>query len=172
MTLLRCHDTWDRMPEFGIPDAWARFLGFSSEERPVESFYKTCLLDSITVKRAAELIAERVRVLGQEVVLVFGDQDRIVNRMVVGTGAITRFPRMYELKPDLILATDDGMKSYAGWLWAADLDIPIIIVNHATSEKPGMMAMVEYLGTVFDDVPIEYIDVGAPYTAVRVAGGG
>src|SRR3990170_2833093 len=28
ITLLRCHDTWDRMPEVGIVDAWASFLGF------------------------------------------------------------------------------------------------------------------------------------------------
>lgn len=28
ITVLRCHDTWDRMPEFGIPDAWAEWLGF------------------------------------------------------------------------------------------------------------------------------------------------
>ena len=31
LTILRNHDCWDRWPEFGIPWAWAQFLGIGSE---------------------------------------------------------------------------------------------------------------------------------------------
>ncbi len=166
MTLVRCHDTWDRMPEFGIPDAWASFLGFGSEERPVESYYKICLLDPVSVAEAARLVLEKVRALGQETVLIFGDKTRQVTRMAVGTGAITHLPTMYKLKPDVILATDDGMNFWSDGLWATDLDIPLLIVNHATAEKPGMQAMATYLKKVFPDTAIEYIDVAYPYSFV------
>lgn len=166
VTLMRCHDTWDRMPEVGIPDAWASFLGFETEERPVESFYKICLLESLSVEQAAQLVAERVRPLGQDTVLIFGDRHRTVTRMAVGTGAITNLPRMYALRPDLILATDDGMNFWTGGLWAADLDIPLLIVNHATAEKPGMQAMAGYLKGVFPGTPVEYVDVRYPYTSI------
>ena len=166
ITLMRCHDTWDRMPEYGIPDAWASFLAFETEERSVESFYKVCLLKGCTVEHAAGLILEKVRKLGQDTVLVFGDGTRIVRRMVVGTGAITDLPSMYELEPDVILATDDGINFWSGGLWATDLDIPLLIVNHATAEKPGMQAMVGYLKEVFPDVPVEYLDVSYPYKSV------
>ena len=166
ITLMRCHDTWDRMPEFGIPDEWASFLGFETEDRPVESYYKICLLDSMSVEEAAKLILEKVRPLGQDTVLVFGDKSRRVERMVVGTGAITHLPAMYELKPDVILATDDGINFWGGGLWAVDIDIPLIIVNHATAEKPGMQAMARYLRMVFPDVPIEYLDVAFPYSSI------
>lgn len=168
VTLMRCHDTWDRMPEFGIPDAWASFLGFETEERPVDSFYKTCLLQpAATVERTAQLVAEKVRSLGQDTVLVFGDIDQTVQRMAVGTGAITYLPEMYKLKPDVILATDDGMNFWTGGLWAADLNVPLLIVNHATAEKPGMQAMARYLKGVFPDTLVEYVDVRYPYRSIR-----
>ncbi len=171
VTLLRCHDTWDRMPEFGIPDAWASFLGFETEERPVESYYKICLLESLTVEQAARSIADKVRPLGQDTVLIFGDRSRTVHRMAVGTGAITHLPSMYELKADVILATDDGMNFWTGGLWAADLDIPLLIVNHATAEKPGMQAMARYLKGIFPDVPVEYVDVRYPYSSIPPVAG-
>ena len=169
ITLMRCHDTWDRMPEFGVPDAWASLLGFETEERPVESFYKICLLDSVTVEQAARLVAEKVRPLGQDVVLVFGDKSKTVQRMAVGTGAATHLPGMYELKPDVILATDDGVNFWNGVLWAADLNFPLLIVNHATSEKPGMQAMATYLKGVFPGIPAEYVDVRYPYSSIMSA---
>jgi len=166
VTLMRCHDTWDRMPEVGIPDAWATFLGFETEERPVESFYKICLLESLSVEQTAQLVAEKVRPLGQDTVLIFGDRHRTVTRMAIGTGAITHLPSMYALRPDLILATDDGMNFWTGGLWAADLDIPLLIVNHATAEKPGMQAMARYLKGVFPGTPVEYVDVRYPYSSI------
>jgi putative NIF3 family GTP cyclohydrolase 1 type 2 len=167
ITILRCHDTWDRMPDVGIPDAWASFLGFETEERPTESFYKICLLGDITVEEAAERVLEKVRSLGQDTVLIFGDRQKKIDRMAVGTGAITNLPRMYELKADLILATDDGMNFWDGGLWAKDLDVPLLIVNHCTAEKPGMQEMAGYLAEKFPGIPVEYLDVDFPYVSVR-----
>lgn len=167
ITVIRCHDTWDRMPQHGIPDAWASFLGFRTEDRPVESFYKVCLLDGVTVERAASLILEKVRSLGQDTVLVFGDIAKHVERMAVGTGAITHLPTMHSLGADALLATDDGINTTNGGLWSADLGVPVLVVNHATAEKPGMQAMAKYLGQRYPGVPVEYIDVEFPYTSVR-----
>lgn len=165
ITLLRCHDTWDRMPEVGIPDAWATHLGFETEPRPVESYYKICLLGDVTVEGAARMVLAKVRSLGQEAVLIFGDRTKTVSRMGVGTGAITHVSTMHELGADVILATDDGMNFWEGGLWSADLDVPVLIVNHATSEKPGMMAMAPHLAGLFG-VPVEYVDVAYPYSVV------
>lgn len=167
ITLMRCHDTWDCMPEVGIPDAWASFLGFESEPRPVESFYKTCLVDDLTVEDMALHILGKVRALGQDTVLVFGDKSRNVKRLAVGTGAITTLPHMYELNPDAILATDDGVQTETAGLWALDMGVPLLIVNHATAEKPGMQAMAKYLSEVFPGVAVEYIDVAYPYASIH-----
>ncbi len=158
ITVLRCHDTWDRMPEVGIPDAWAAHLGFDTEPRPVESFYRLCLLGQCTVEDAARKVLERVRELGQDTVLMFGEPEREVSRMAVGTGAITHLPSMQRLDADLLLATDDGINTEAALLWALERDVPVLIVNHATAEKPGMKAMAGYLREQFPELPAEFID--------------
>jgi putative NIF3 family GTP cyclohydrolase 1 type 2 len=163
ITVLRCHDTWDRMPQVGIPDAWARWLGFEAEPRPTESFYRVCLLGDMALEDAARRVLERVRDLGQDTVLTLGDRRRRVRRMAVGTGAITWLPDMAALDVDLVLATDDGMNWWTGGPWAVEMEMPLLIVNHCTAEKPGMMAMAEYLREQFPDVPAEYVDVEFPY---------
>lgn len=167
ISVLRCHDTWDRMPEFGIPDAWADHLGFPSEDRPVESFYKICLTGEMTVEQLARRVLEKVRPLGQDSVHIFGDKSKKISRLAVGTGAITRLHHMHALGADVVLATDDGMTYWTrGGNWAGDTGLPVLVVNHATSEKPGMQAMAEYLPTVFPDIPVEYFDVAFPYTSI------
>lgn len=167
ITLIRCHDVWDRMPEYGIVDAWASYLGFQTEERATDSFYKTCLLGPCTVTDVACQVLDRVRDLGQDTVLVFGNGRKTVRRMAVGTGAITHLPSMNELRPDVILATDDGINFWTGGLWATDLDMPLLIANHATAEKPGMQSMVTYFRKVFPEVETSYIEIPYPYTSVR-----
>ena len=166
ITLLRSHDMWDLMPEVGVPDAWAAFLGFDTEPRPLLSYYKICLLGEMSVEETAERVLQKVRPLGQDTVLILGDRQKRVSRMAVGTGAATDLPSMYELNADLILVTDDGINFWDGALWAADIEVPLLIVNHATSEKPGMQAMAVYLREKFPGVPVEYVDVEFPYKSL------
>ncbi len=168
ITLMRCHDTWDRMPEVGIPDAWAAFLGFPSEPRPVESFYRVCHVDGLRVAEVACDVLRRVQSLGQYSVGIVGDPEARVNRMVVGTGAITRLGEMYELGADLILATDDGISTTAAGLWSLDLGVPLLIVNHATAELPGMQALAGYIEEHFPGIPVRYLPGEFPYSIVRV----
>lgn len=157
LTLVRCHDTWDRMPGVGIPDAWAAWLGFPAEPRPVESFYRVCLVEGRTVERLAREVLEKVRPLGQDRIELMGDPARQVRRMAVGTGAITRLDEMAALGADVILATDDGIHTTSSGLWSLDLDIPVLVVSHATAELPGMQAMAGYLRERFPGVPVEYL---------------
>jgi len=167
MTVLRCHDTWDRMPEVGIVDAWATFFGFETEPRPVESFFKLCLVGDSTVEELGRLILNKVRPLGEQTVLVCGDRKRKASRLAVGTGAITYLPSMYDLSPDVILATDDGINSWDSGLYALDIDIPLLIVGHSTAEKPGMHAMARYLKEKYTTVSVEYLDIDFPYSPIQ-----
>jgi putative NIF3 family GTP cyclohydrolase 1 type 2 len=166
LTLLRCHDTWDRMPEVGIPDAWTDFLGFPAEPRPVESFYRICRVEGRTVEEVARAVLERVRPLGQQTVGVVGDRRARVQRLAVGTGAVTRLPAMHALGADIVLATDDGISTTSAGLWSLDLPVPMLVVNHATAEVPGMQAMVGYVRRHFPGVPVAYLDSGFPYPVV------
>ena len=166
ITLMRCHDTWDRMPKVGIPDAWANWLGFPTEPRPVECFYKICLVGDCTLEQLAQAVLEKVRPLGQQVVHVLGHRAARVSRMAVGTGAISRLPEMHALGADVLLATDDGIQTTASGLWSMDLGVPLLVVNHATAELPGMMAMAGYIERTFPGVPGKYLPCQFPCTMV------
>ena len=167
ITLMRCHDTWDRMPQVGIPDAWASFLGFPTETRAIESFYKICLVGDRTVEDIARLVLEKVRPLGQKVVHIIGNRETRVHRMAVGTGAITRLPEMFALGADILLVTDDGISTTAAGLWSLDLEVPMLVVNHATAELPGMMAMVGYIERHFPGVPVKYLPGEFPCSLMK-----
>jgi hypothetical protein len=87
-------------------------------------------------------------------------------RLAVGTGAITRLPAMHALGADIVLATDDGISTTSAGLWSLDLPVPMLVVNHATAEVPGMQALVGYLRRHFPGVPVAYLDSGFPYPVV------
>jgi putative NIF3 family GTP cyclohydrolase 1 type 2 len=166
MTVLRCHDTWDRMPGVGILDSWAAYMGFETEPQPEGSFYKICLVNGMTVEDLARRVLERVRPLGQGTVQFYGDRNKRVRRMAVGTGCINNVAIMQGLGADVLLATDDGLKTWDDALWAVDTEVPVLIVNHATTEKPGMQKLAEYLSALYRAVPVSYIDVKIPYAVV------
>lgn len=167
IALVRIHDAWDRFPERGIPDQWVKTLGFPAEERPVESFYTICRTGGRSVGEVGRLVRERTRPWGGDWVLVLGDEGRRTERMVVGTGAITKPPEMLALGADVLLVTDDGVNTWDGGLLAADLGAPLLVVSHAVAEKPGMHEMAAYLREQFPGVPVEYLDVALPWRALR-----
>ncbi|MGC9319552.1 MAG: Nif3-like dinuclear metal center hexameric protein, partial [Armatimonadota bacterium] len=181
MTVVRCHDTWDRMPEIGIPDAWATWLGFEverAEEAEANqnlaphgyelssrmAYYRVCLTGGMALDRLAQVVAQRCTELGQSAALVAGDGSRFVHRMVIGTGAITRLTEMMALEPDCILATDDGVNWTRDVLYAQGMDAPLIVVSHPASELPGMMRLADHLAERFPDVPARYVPVEYPRT--------
>lgn len=96
---------------------------------------------------------------------LIGRGDKKIKRMVVGTGAISRLPDMFEVGAELILATDDGIHSTYCGLWSLDLDVPVLVVNHATAELPGMMALADYIQETVTGVESVYFPCGFPPTA-------
>jgi putative NIF3 family GTP cyclohydrolase 1 type 2 len=163
IALMRCHDTWDYMPEIGICDSWADFLGFPTEPRPVKSPYKICLTGGITVAELIRIILKKTTPLGQSDIGIMGDPAHRVHRLAVGTGAITRPPEMGELNPDVVLATDDALSTTMSGLWSIDKDIPLLVVNNATSELPGIMNIAKYIPEIFSGVLTEYMPCGFPH---------
>ncbi len=172
LTVVRCHDTWDRMPQIGIPGAWATWLGFPVEEHeaagselgPRRAYYEVCLTGGIALESLALSIAESCRELGQSAVFVAGEGMRFIERLAVGTGAITPLHEMMQLRPDAIVITDDGNTWTRDVLFAQGVDVPLIWVTHPVSELPGMMQLAEYLGEQFPDIPVRYQPIEYPRT--------
>jgi len=166
ITLFRCHDTWDRMPQFGIADSWASFLQFPVMKAPVDSYYRVCRVENLSLEETMLKILEKVKPLGQKSLQFMGNKDQKINSLVIGTGAISRLPAMKELGGDLLLATDDGVHTTYCGLWSYDLWVPVVMVSHATAELPGMKAMVPYLEKLYPGTPVTYLPGEFPYDCI------
>jgi putative NIF3 family GTP cyclohydrolase 1 type 2 len=166
LTILRCHDVWDQLPEIGIPDAWARCLGF---ENPIvrDGYYRVYSGGGRTARSIALLVAERTQDLGQQAVELIGPADAPVSRVAIGTGAITPFPHFLEAYDvDLAICTDDGFTYWHAGALAVDLGIPVIVVNHAVSELNGVRLLAEHLAETFPEIPVCHIPQRCMYTLV------
>jgi putative NIF3 family GTP cyclohydrolase 1 type 2 len=165
MVVYRCHDVWDVFPELGIVDSWAEGLGLS-DPISTRKYYAVYKVDPIQAADLADKILEKVKPIGQDVVYLVGDPERVVDRLAVGTGAITNVRLMFEMDADAILATDDGMSFWRDGIWAEDMGITLLIVNHATAEIWGMQNLARYLSDVFPQIQVEFIDITYPPKAV------
>jgi len=167
MTVYRCHDFWDDSPEEGIHGAWADWLGFNGKPIKTKRFYEIHKFDEMTFGDLAERILERVRLLGQEVIHVIGDLKKRVSSIAIGTGAITDYREMHEMGADVLLLTDDGTRLWESGQWAVESDTPLIIVNHSTSEEPGIITLARYIERVFPEVPVMHIPTGCIYKTIK-----
>ena len=157
LTIIRCHDVWDRVPGIGIPDAWGRHLGWTKVVRQ-QTFYRVYELPPITAGELAKQVAAKVVPLGQDAVQLVGPADKTVRTVAIGTGAITSLRTMIaELKADLALCTDDGFTFWRDGAMAIDMGYPVIVVNHACSEEVGIVQLANHLREKYPAVPVHHI---------------
>lgn len=160
ITVYRCHDVWDLMPEAGVADQWAKRLGFAFEKRVITSFYQAA---DITPMTAGALALHTTNVLkqdGQQGVYLFGNPDQMVQRVVIGTGAATNVYQMLGFNPDAVIVSDDGINNYDAAQYAIDQNIPMIVVNHSCCEVAGIKAMATYLTEKLPGISTCYLDAG------------
>ena len=170
LTIIRCHDLWDQVPTIGIPDAWGEALALGQAVGG-EGYYRVYDVSGRSAGDVARQVAARTRPYGQESVQLIGDPEAQVHRVAIGTGAITPlfgyigdFGEAYGL--DLAICADDGFTYWREGAYALDAGLPVIIVNHATAEEPGMMRLAEHLRARFSDVPVHFVARGCLYRQV------
>ncbi len=156
MVVYRCHDTWDTYPRLGILDAWGEFLelGEPIAKIPYHNLYQ---VPSTSAWELARRIAQRVKALDEQSVQFIGTTWQMVSRLAIGTGAATRARAMVDLGADVVLLSEDGMDTWREGSWLADLGVPAVIVNHRTSEIPGLRRLAEYLRSRYPGVPVHFV---------------
>ena len=166
--LYRCHDVWDKIPEVGIADIWAKTIGLPFEERKLTSFNSYAHFPATPVEEIAKKVANAVAPYGQEAVQLYGDPKQLVSSLVIGTGAAIDINNMLMDQPvDALVTSEDGCMSYGGVQYCLDNNIPVIRVNHAQSEIAGLQSLVEYLKQQLN-VSCEYLSEG--YDSLLVKG--
>lgn len=168
LVILRNHDVWDRMPQVGIPWAWARFLGLGDTPAAVgpRGYQHRYDVDAVPLGEFARAMAARTATIGEACVQVRGDLDQPVSRIGVGTGCACSIGVYQEMGCDLSIVCDDGSCYWGPIQQAADMDHPVIRVNHGTSEEPGMATMTAYINEHLSGVAAEHLPHGSTFRLV------
>jgi len=157
LVIIRCHDLWDQIPGTGIPDSWGKLLDLG---RPIDSntYIRIYAAAGVTAGELARHVARCTAIYGQPGVQLIGSADKVVQRVSIGTGAITPYLDCVErFEIDLAICTDDGIDYWRDGGFAIDMNIPIIVVNHMVSEEIGMQRLAETLSRRFRSVPVHHI---------------
>ncbi|GIX08130.1 MAG: hypothetical protein KatS3mg115_2533 [Candidatus Poribacteria bacterium] len=166
LVILRCHDLWDQLPRVGIPDSWGETLGLG---QPIagKGWFRVYNVAGETAGSLARRLAERVAPLGQEAVQLIGEPSWPVSRLAIGTGAITPlWTFLNEWEADCAVCTDDGFSYWRDGAYALDAGIPVIVVNHTTSEVPGISRLAQQLREAFPETPVREYPQRPPYRLV------
>lgn len=157
ITLYRCHDLWDLYPKYGVRDKWAEILHINFQESLQNKYLRISEKFHMSVSELAMHIIKCIEPYNEYGVEIIGDKKQIVHCLGIGTGACTNVLDMYNLGADVCLVSDDGINNWVYTQWAMDHHIPLIVVNHLTSEAPGIEAMSSYLSKVFPNIKFEYV---------------
>jgi putative NIF3 family GTP cyclohydrolase 1 type 2 len=166
MAVLRCHDLWDRFPEEGITTSWGDHLGLNRLV-DADEYSRLYAVEPTTAREFAATVASRTFDLGQPGVHLIGDGDRRVERVCIGTGAISPYLEIVSrFKPDLVVCSDDGMDYWRDGAFAVDGGPPIVVVHHGVTEEPGVGRLAERLRHAFTGTPVHHIEQRCMYEFV------
>jgi len=146
MVIIRSHDVMDIVKGFGIPFALGHALGYENKDIVrSKDYYNVYRVEPSTAWDVARNIASKLLVLDQPGVAFYGNQDRIVSSVGLGTGCICDPNQYMELNPDLVIAVDDTVRTWTQTTFAEDTGDPLVVINHGTAEESGMRLLNQHL---------------------------
>jgi putative NIF3 family GTP cyclohydrolase 1 type 2 len=161
MVVIRCHDVLDRMPG-GVADALTEALGFDPANFLVnEPYYRVLKLEPGV--RAGELAQKMATVfgqIGQPGVAFYGDPERVVKKLGLGTGYACDPFHFVQLGADMCVTIDDRIKTWIETEWADDAGFPMIVIHHGTSEEWGVRRLQEIIAEKFPDLTVRLLPQG------------
>ncbi|HYD85432.1 MAG TPA: Nif3-like dinuclear metal center hexameric protein, partial [Opitutus sp.] len=161
MVVIRCHDVLDLIPG-GVADSLARRLGFSEADVLVNQPYYR-VVKVVPAMRAIDLAQRMAQVfgtIGQPGVAFYGDPERKVEKLGIGTGYACEPWTFVELGADMCVTIDDRIKTWIETEWADDAGYPMIVIHHGTSEEWGVHTLHGTLAKAFPDLPVKLIAQG------------
>lgn len=171
LTIIRNHDCWDGWPELGIPWAWAKFLGL--EGKPADDsnrYVQRYDIEPVPFGEFAKRAAGRTATIGESAVEAVGDLEKTVSKIGVGTGCYCDVLDYLRMGCDCLIVCDDGSRYDESIKCADDLGVPVICVNHATSEEPGMITLTQYINDNLSDLTADHLPLGCRFRVVGCEG--
>lgn len=164
LVIIRNHDTLDALKDKGIPFAFGQFLGFSNKDIIASrTYYNVYKFEKQPASSFATKLAGKLRELGQPGLAFYGDPEREVSSVGIGTGWICDPMDYADLKPDVFIAIDDVIKTHIQSVFAADTGHPLILINHGTSEEMGMRSLNSIIKEKYPDIEVMHFPQGCTY---------
>ena len=161
MVVIRCHDVLDLMPG-GVVDSLAAALGFTEAEYVANTpYYRVVRIEPPV--RASELggrLAAAFGTLGQPRVAFYGDPDRFVRSLGLGTGYASEPWRFVALGAEMCVTIDDRIKTWIETEWSDDSGYPMVVLHHGTSEEWGVRTLWAMISKQFPDVAVRLLPQG------------
>lgn len=140
LAIIRCHDVLDIIKKFGVPFALGDKLGFKNEDiLRSKDYYNVYRIEKEKAYNVAKKIAYKLKDLGQPGVAFYGDPNRYVSSIGIGTGAICDPRQFAELEPDLCIAIDDTIRTWIQTTYSEDTGNHIFIKSTGKSLCPNML---------------------------------
>ncbi len=170
LVVIRCHDVLDSMPG-GIVDTLAARLGFSLADYATQSpHYRVVALEP--AQRAGALarrLAERFAAIGQPGVAFYGDPEREVRRLGLGTRYGCDPWHFVTLGADVAVTINDRVKTWTELAWADDAGFPLIVIDHGTSEEWGVERLSELIREKYPQLPVHFLRQGCSFRWITPA---
>jgi len=168
LVIIRCHDVLDIVKDFGIPFALGQKLGLRNEDIiRSKDYYNVYRIEENSALNVAGIIASGLKDFNQPGVAFYGDPDRRVSSVGLGTGCICDPRDYYELEPDLFIAIDDTIRTWIQTTYAEDSGHPLVVINHGTSEENGMRLLNLFLKKNFPQKEFIHMNQGCSYTWIN-----
>ena len=164
LVIIRNHDTLDALPVKGIPFAFGQFLGFKeSDIIAARTYYNVYKFNKQPASSFAKKLAGKLRELGQPGIAFYGDPEREVSSVGLGTGWICDPMDYADLKPDVFVAIDDVIRTHIQTVYAEDTGHPLIVINHGVSEEMGMRSLNQIIKEKYPDIEVLHFSQGCTY---------
>jgi putative NIF3 family GTP cyclohydrolase 1 type 2 len=164
LVIIRSHDVPDLIKSFGMPFAFGRKLGLNDEDIiGSKDYYNVYRIERARASEVARRIAERLKDYNQPGVAFYGEEDKYVSSIGIGTGYACD-PQYYaELNPDMCIAIDDTIRTWIQVPYSEDTGKPLVVIHHGTSEEAGMELLNEHLGANIPSIEFVHFRQGCGY---------
>ena len=164
LVIIRNHDTLDALQEKGIPFAFGQFLGFSNNDIIASrTYYNVYRFKKQSASSFAKSLAGKLKELGQPGLAFYGDPEREVASVGIGTGWICDPMNYADLQPDVFLAINDVIRTHVQTVYAEDTGHPLIVIDHGTSEEMGMRSLNQIIKEKYSDIEVIHFNQGCTY---------
>jgi putative NIF3 family GTP cyclohydrolase 1 type 2 len=147
-------------------------LGFAEGDivrsKPYYNVYRIEPKPAVEVARS---IARKLADLRQPGVAFYGDKNRLVDSVGVGTGCFSDPIEFMDLAPGLFIAIDDVVRTWTQTVFARDTGHPLVVINHGTSEEAGVRLLSEHLKKTYPERKVFHFAQGCGYEWVTARGG-